>query len=440
MVRPRVEASRFFPDLQADPAASGGLSHLAQGLVGSEILKIAAQIKVMQKAGKVICNLTVGDFSSSEFRIPRELEDGITEALAAGHSYYPPSDGVLALREQIVAFYERELGLSYPLESVLVSGGARPSIYATYKTIIDPGEKVLYPVPSWNNNHYAFLTGARPVELVVGAETGFLPTAEALEPLLGGVRLICINSPLNPSGTVLRREQVRDIAQLVVDENRRRSASGGRPMYVMWDQVYWTLTFGEARHHTPPELVPESAAWTIFVDGISKAFASTGLRVGWTVAPPHVIRPMRDVLGHVGAWAPRAEQIATANLLSMPKAISAYHETMIQGLRRRLDALHDGFQSMARAKLPVDCFPPQGAIYLSVRFKLVDRRLDGRTLETNEDIRRALLEEAGFAVVPFQAFGLQQDTGWMRLSVGAISPADIDAGLIRVRSLLERLA
>jgi aspartate aminotransferase len=208
----------------------------------------------------------------------------------------------------------------------------------------------------------------------------------------------------------------------------------------MWDQVYWMLTFGEARHHTPPELVPESAAYTIFVDGISKAFAATGLRVGWAVAPPHVAGPMRDILGHVGAWAPRAEQVAVAELLANVKAIAAFHETMIQGLRLRLNRLHDGFQALARAGLPVDCFPPQGAIYLSVRFDLIGRKLGGVTLSTNEAIREALLSEAGFAVVPFQAFGLKEETGWMRLSVGAISPEAIDAGLARVRALLERVS
>lgn len=421
-------------------AVHPGLSRLAQGLVGSEILKIAAQIRTLQRAGKAICNLTVGDFSSSEFRIPKELEAAIVRSLGDGETNYPPSDGILRLRNEVVRFYERELGLSYPVESVLIAGGARPLIYATFKSILDPGEKVLYQVPSWNNNHYAYLSGAQAVEMVVGPETDFLPTAEKLAPLISKVRLVCINSPLNPTGTVLGRDQVRDIAQLLVDENRRRQASGEPPVYAMWDQVYWTLTFGDVRHHTPPELVPESAAWTIFVDGVSKAFAATGLRVGWALGPPVLIERMRDILGHVGAWAPRPEQVATALYLSDPKAIGSYHAMMIQGVRRRLDLLYDGFRAMAQEGLPVGSLVPQGAIYLSVRFDLIGRAHAGRLLRTNEEIRALLLEEAGFAVVPFQAFGLQEETGWMRLSVGAVSPTEIETGLARVRSFLERVA
>jgi aspartate aminotransferase len=322
----------------------------------------------------------------------------------------------------------------------MIAGGSRPVIYATFKAILDPGEKVLYAVPSWNNNHYAFLSGARPVEMIVGPESGFLPTAAAIAPLLPGVRLICANSPLNPCGTVMARDEVRALGELVVAENRRRAAAGERPVFIMWDQVYWMLTFGEARHYTPPGLVPEAAAWTIFVDGISKAFAATGLRVGWAVAPPYVTARMRDILGHIGAWAPRPEQVATARFLADDAAMKTFHETMILGLRERLDLLHGGFQEMARAGLPVASLAPQGAIYLSVRFDLAGRSHGGSPLRTNEEIRRLLLEEAGFAVVPFQAFGLREETGWMRLSVGAASPSGIREGLARVRGLLTAIS
>lgn len=415
------------------------LSRLALGLVGSEILRIATEIRSIQAAGKAVCNLTVGDFSPSEFRIPAALAEAVASALAAGQTNYPPSDGMLELREEITRFYAHHLGLSYPVESILVAGGSRPLIYATYKSVVDPGEKVVYPVPSWNNNHYAFLTGSRGSELVVGPQTNFLPTADALAPLLSSARLICINSPLNPTGTVLSKDQVGAIAQLVVDENARRRKKGERAVYLLWDQVYWMLTFGAARHHTPPELVPEAAAYTVLVDGISKAFAATGLRVGWAAGPPYLITRMRDILGHIGAWAPRPEQVATARLLADRESVRVFHERMIAEVKLRLDLLHDGFQAMARAGLPVDSVPPQGAIYLSARFDLKGRTLNGTPLQTNREIRHLLLDEAGFAVVPFQAFGLQEDSGWMRLSVGAVSPKEIKDGLARVRSLLERM-
>ncbi|HVT04603.1 MAG TPA: aminotransferase class I/II-fold pyridoxal phosphate-dependent enzyme [Thermoanaerobaculia bacterium] len=435
-----VNTAEFFPRAgkECDQFETLGLSALARGLVGSEILKISGEIRALAAAGREICNLTVGDFASTEFRIPPDLEAEITKALTEGQTNYPPSDGILELRKEVVRFYESGLGLTYPLESVLIAGGSRPIIYAIYKALVDPGERVLYPIPSWNNNHYCFLTGAEKVELEVGPETNFLPTADLLRDRLSGVRLLCINTPLNPTGTVLEEKEVRAIAQLVVEVNKTRRARGERALYVMWDQVYWMLTFGDARHHTPPELVPESAAWTVFVDGISKAFAATGVRVGWAVGPPYVIARMRDILGHVGAWAPRAEQVATARFLTQEGAISNFHGRMIAGLRERLDLLHETFQQMRRDNLPIDSVPPQGAIYLSTQFQLIGRSFRGKPIRSNEDIRQLLIQEAGFAVVPFQAFGRKIEDGWMRLSVGAVSPAAIAAALPRVRAFLEK--
>ncbi len=413
------------------PSDDRALSRLAQGLIGSEILKIATEIRALTAAGKSICNLTVGDFSPAEFRIPRAFERDIIDALEAGETNYPPSDGVLELRKGIARFYEQELDLHYPAESVLIAGGARPIIYATFASIVDAGDKVVYPIPSWNNNHYTYLMRGTPVEIEVGPETNFLPTAGMLRPHIGDARLLCICTPLNPAGTVMPREQVESIARMVAEENARRQSRGERPLFLMWDQVYWMLTFDGNRHFTPVQLVPEVEPYTIFVDGISKALAATGVRVGWAVGPPYVIARMRDIIGHVGAWAPRAEQMATGRFLGQKSEITAYHEEMIGGLKLRLDLLHDGFEKMRSEGLPVRAFAPQGAIYLSVQFDLI-----GRGFTTNEEIRRFLLERAGFAVVPFQAFGLRRESGWFRLSVGAVSLDAIRDGLERVRRAL----
>ena len=415
------------------PSDDHALSRLAQGLIGSEILKISTEIRALTAAGKSICNLTVGDFSPSEFRIPPAFERNIIEALEAGETNYPPSDGTLELRKAVAQFYRDELDLDYPVESVLIACGARPIIHATFAAIVDPGDKVVYPIPSWNNNHYTYLMQGVPVEIEVGPETNFLPTAVMLRPHISDARLLCICTPLNPAGTVMPRGEVESIARMVVEENARREKQREPALFLMWDQVYWMLTFDENRHFTPVQLVPEARRYTIFVDGISKALAATGVRVGWAVAPPYVIARMRDIIGHVGAWAPRAEQIATGRFLGQKREIAAYHEEMIRGLQLRLDLLHDGFEAMRRDGLPVRAFVPQGAIYLSVQFDLI-----GPRFKTNEEIRRFLLEQAGFAIVPFQAFGLKRETGWFRLSVGAVSPDAISTGLARVRQALKR--
>jgi aspartate aminotransferase len=406
------------------------LSSLAQGLIGSEVLKIASEVRALIGSGRSVANLTVGDFSPSEFRIPPLLESLIARNLAEGQTNYPPSDGTLELRKAVLELFRDELGLTYPLDATMIAGGSRPIIYAAFAAVVDPGDKVIYPTPSWNNNHYTYLTGGVPVELVVGADTNFMPTAEMIRPHVRDARLIAVCTPLNPTGTVMAKSDVEGIARLVVEENERRAGTGERPLFLLWDQVYWMLTFGENRHWAPPQLVPESAAYTIFVDGISKAFAATGLRVGWTVAPPAVTARMRDLIGHVGAWAPKAEQLAVASFLRQKDEIAAFHDGMVRELRLRLDALYDGFLAMRRDGLPVHAIAPQGAIYLSVQFDLLER------FGTNEAIRHFLLEEAGFAVVPFQAFGLKREDGWFRLSAGAVSLRDIEEGLLRVRRAL----
>src|SRR5215831_15172328 len=273
-----------------DPGrVDASLSDLARGVVGSEILKIAAEIRALKAKGADICNLAVGDFDPAQFPVPAALLEGVRAALAAGHTNYPPSDGVLALREAVARFYARGLGLEYPVESVLITGGARPLLYGSYRTVLDPGDMAVYPVPSWNNNHYSYLCGARAVELPVHADANFFPSPAQLAPYLREARLLLINSPLNPTGTVLDPQVLQRICELVVEENRRREKAGGDAQKALWlcyDQVYWELTYpssgpsqgpappamgsGErsspsptrsARHATPPEVCADVAPY-----------------------------------------------------------------------------------------------------------------------------------------------------------------------------------
>jgi len=408
--------------------------------VGSEILAIAADIRERVAKGAEICNLTVGDFSPAQFAIPTALRDGIAAALAKGMTNYPPSSGIPELRDAVVRMFRRRLGLEYSGASVLIAGGARPLIYGTYRAVVDPGDRVVYPVPSWNNNHYVNMLGADGVQVSCGPENRFLPTRDDLVRVLPGARLVCINSPLNPTGTAIEADALRGICEEIVAENEARKASGQRPLYLMYDQVYWMLRVPGIEHVTPPGLVPEMKDYTIFIDGISKAFAATGLRVGWTVGPADVIDRMSTILGHVGAWAPRPEQHASAALLDDDATMDAYVAELMAGLGARLDRLYQGFDAMKRDGLPVEAIPPMGAIYLTVKVAPFGRRTpSGQVLQTNEDVRRYLLDAARFAVVPFQAFGVSGDAGWFRLSVGAVGLQELDGALERVAQALRDL-
>ena len=422
------------------PGSAARFGAMADGLKGSEILRIANEVKALLATGKPLCDLTVGDFSPKEFPIPQRLKDALASAVARGETNYPATPGMPSLREAVRAFYRRELELDYPLESVVITSGSRPGIYGSFRALVDAGDRVVYPVPSWNNNHYTHLVGGEGVPLLCRAGDNFMPSREAVRATLPRTRLLCLCSPQNPTGSVFARETLLGICEDVLAENEARERRGERPLYVLYDQVYWTLTFGSARHYTPPGLVPEMTRYTVLVDGISKAFAATGLRVGWVVGPTDVVAKLTALLGHVGTWAPRPEQLATAELLQDAAAVAAFRESFKAGVQQRLNVLSAGLLKMKDEGLPVDCLTPQGAIYLSARIAPFGGRTTDGALQTTDDIRRYVLNAAGMALVPFNAFGMKDDDGWFRLSVGAVSLRDVEESLPRLRNALRSLA
>lgn len=420
------EATRFF---FANVGGMKLVSEMASSLVGSEILRIAGEIVQLKAQGKNITNFTVGDFDPNFFPVPEELKISIAEALRANQTNYPPSSGIVPLREAVAEFYTRSFGITTKPAEVLIAGGARPLIYTIFTTLLDPNDTVVYPVPSWNNNHYTHLARCRGIVVETKPENGFMPTAAELAPHLKDARLLCLNSPLNPCGTVFREKDLREICELVMEENRRPGRAG-RPLFLMYDQIYWKLTHGGAKHLNPVNLCPEIQPYTIFVDGISKYFCGTGLRVGWSIVPEAMIAQFSSVLGHVGAWAPKPEQIATASFLRNLPAVDTFIDDASLRLQKRLDPLYAALSRFRTQGLPVDVIRPEGGIYLSLKIETRGR--------TNEQIRVQLLQEAGLAVIPFQSFGLKQDSGWFRLSVGAVSEQDVAGALERTEAFLKR--
>ncbi|HXR97748.1 MAG TPA: aminotransferase class I/II-fold pyridoxal phosphate-dependent enzyme [Terriglobales bacterium] len=414
-------------------------SILAQQLRGSAILGIADEVRALVASGQPVLNLTVGDFNPKQFPIPFDLEEALVAAVRGGESNYPPPNGVEALRRAIMSFHARAGGVAPELNEILVAAGARPAIYALYRALVDPGDRVVFGVPNWNNEYYCELVSAQPVAVRCDASTGFLPTAEALRPHLRGARLLALNSPLNPAGSGFSAEQLGAICDAVLEENARRG-EGERPLYLFYDQVYWMITTPGTTHHNPVTLRPAIAKYTVIVDAISKAFAATGLRVGWAIAPAPIIRAMNNINGHVGAWAPRPEQIATAKLLADDAAVDRAVAVMRREAAARLQAVYDGLMELKGDGFAVDCLKPQGAIYASARFALHGQRTsEGAVLTTDDDIRRYLLQAANLAVVPFGAFGAPDSGGWMRLSIGVASPSDIEQLMPRLRSAFSAL-
>jgi aspartate aminotransferase len=393
----------------------------------------------MLSRGETVVNLTVGDFDPRYFPIPRRLSELLQSAIARGETNYPNPEGLPVLRQAISDYVCRTAGVRYPLDAIVVCSGGRPVLYGAYHAIVNPGDKVLFSVPSWQNDAYSWLTGGESIVIEAGFETGFQPTVEQFRPHLGEAAMVCICSPGNPTGTVMTRSQLEDILRAVVEENQNREAAGRRPLFILHDQMYGSLVTSGQEHFYPAALVPECARWLVSADGVSKAYAGTGLRLGWMLVPPALGARIRDLLSHAGAWAPRAEQAAVAEFLNEPESIAQFRKEMDARLADRLNAMREGFESLKNAGYPVDSINPQGAIYFSACFKLHGRSIDGERITTDENIRTLLLERAGAAVVPFQAFGVRGETGWFRLSAGAVSLDEISELFPRIQSLLDKV-
>ena len=415
------------------------ISRLANTLEGSEIIKIAGEINELKQKGEQIANLTIGDFDANIYPIPDELKAGIVDAYKDNQTNYPPAEGVAVLRENVSAFLKERFGLDYNSKQILVAGGSRPLIYGTYMALIDPGDKVIFPTPSWNNNHYCRFTGAEQVPVITTADNNFMPKADDIRPHLKGATLLALCSPLNPTGTMFAKKDLEEICDLVIAENKRR-ATDEKPLYIMYDQIYSLLTFGDQFHYDPVSLRPELKDHVIYIDGISKCLAATGVRVGWAFGPEQVIDKMKTIVGHVGAWAPKPEQIATAKFLTQPVELNNYLTSFKAKVQKSLDALYQGIIQLKADGFAVDAINPMGAIYLTVKVDYIGKTTpEGEVLKNSADVNFYLIKEAKMGIVPFSAFGTDNSVNWFRASVGGCSLEDIQKMIPRMRLALSKL-
>lgn len=416
------------------------LSVLAETLKASEIVRLGATIKEKMRQGDKIYNYTIGDFDSSVFPIPTELEQEIIGAYKEGFTTYPAAEGNLDLREAVAAFMSSRGGLNYSAQNeILIAAGGRPLIYALYRTLVDKGDKVIYPAPSWNNNHYVHFNEGTHIMLEAHKENNFMLTAAQIAPHIKGATLISLCSPLNPTGTTFGKDELSKICDLVIEENKTR-AEGEKKLFLMYDQIYWTLTFGDTVHHNPVTLNPAMKAFTIFIDGISKAFAATGVRVGWAMGPAEVLVKMRAINSHIGAWAPMAEQKAVARYLVRTNDVDKYFAHFKSEINIRLQNIFTGLQRMKAAGFSVDAISPEAAIYLTIQIDYAGKTTaDGKLLSTQAEVTSYILDEAKIAVVPFYAFGANSESSWYRLSVGTCKKEEIDEMLTALKNALEKL-
>lgn len=424
------------------PETTTGLqvSKLAQNIIGSEIIKLAGEVNEKIRQGEHVYNLTIGDFNPKVFPIPTELKAAIIAEYENDQTNYPAADGMAELRKSVSKLLKERGGLEYSADEIIITGGARPAIYTIFKAVVDEGDTVVFPVPSWNNNHYTYLNTAKPVMIETSPENNFMPTAAEIAPHISTTNLLALCSPLNPTGTVFKRSDLEAICDLVLTENELRAQDGRKPLYVMYDQIYWPLTHGTTEHFDPVSLRPKMRNYTLFVDGISKSLAATGVRVGWTMGPKPIMDKIKSILTHVGAWAPKAEQMAVAGYLDDLGQYDTFLDNIRGEINDRLVGFYEGMQALKSEGHAVDAIAPEAAIYLTVQFSLHGKTTaDGTILATTSDVTRYILDEAKVAIVPFSAFGASADSSWYRLSVGTCKMEDVAGAISSLRAALEKL-
>jgi aspartate aminotransferase len=391
------------------------LSHAGNNIVGSEIIKISQHIKQVQKTKRVL-NLTMGDFDPYVNPIPETLKEEIINAYSIDLTNYPLSSGELSLRQSVSSYFKYRRGIKYNENEILVGCGVRPLIYTVFKAIVDEGDVVVYPVPSWNNNHYSFLhnAGLEPIECT--PENAFFPTVEDIELRIHYTRLVCLCSPQNPTGRIIDKQVLKGICDVIVNENKRRG-SYEKPCYLFFDQIYSDLVGNEFTH--PLDVCPEIREYLICADGISKSLCATGVRVGWLMGPQNIIGKMTEIFSHIGAWAAKPEQNAVAFYLNNREDIGEF----IQQKQQQYDFISSRiislFNSMKTEGYNVDCQNSDGGIYISVYLGYVNNFI------TTEDYINFLIEKCGLGIVPFEYFGSKENKGWFRISIGSIDSNNI---------------
>ncbi len=407
------------------------LSEMANGMERSRILTIAASVREMISQGKEVAPFTVGDFSPEQFEVPNELISGIIEAVSERETNYPPAAGIPELRDSLAKWMDHKYGLDVGSNGIIVGSGARPVLYASFRLFLEPGDGLAHGVPAWNNHYYVHLNDAVDIPIPGTPESRFLPTEEGIKRRIKDIRVLILNSPLNPTGTCFTETEMRNICNVILAENNIRKQEGRKPVILVYDQVYSTMTAPDITHIHPVQVSPDMFEYTITLDAISKSLTGTGLRLGWMAIPPDLAPPVIALIGHMGAWPARPIQKAAAKLYAQPKLLDSYFEELDIRIYDRMSVLQSRLSRMS--EFGVDFVKPEGGIYLTVHFDL----FDVLGVSSNEEIRQWLLESAGVAIVPFQAFGLEEETGWFRISIGAVSIADIEAAMDRLESALK---
>ncbi|MBX3302093.1 MAG: pyridoxal phosphate-dependent aminotransferase [Nitrospira sp.] len=384
----------------------------------SPTLAMAAKAKAMAAQG-----LDIIDFSAGEpdFDTPEPVKAAAEEAIRAGFTKYTPSSGIDELRGAITDKLQTELGVCYQKSQILVSCGAKHSLYNLAEALLEAGDEIIIPIPYWvSYSDQALLNDATPVLLQTTEEQAYAVDAAALERLITPrTKAIIVNSPCNPTGATYDRATLEEIASVAVRHD----------LLVISDEIYEKVLYDGAAHVSIASLGPEIAARTVIINGVSKAYAMTGWRIGYAAGPQALITAMANIQSQSTSNPCSIAQKAAVAALRLGEPFTV---NMVEEFSRRRTTIVNGLNRISG----ISCQMPRGAFYAFPNIKgVLGKQGPSGMLKTPNDMAQYLLDEARIAVVPGEPFGSKEH---LRLSY-ATSMTSITRGLERLEQACARL-
>jgi aspartate aminotransferase len=396
----------------ARPRVSARLGAIAE----SATLAVDAKAKAKKAAGEDVVGFGAGE---PDFPTPDPVVRAAAAACADPRWHrYTPAGGLPELKQAVTDKTRRDSGLEVSPGQVLVTNGGKQAVYQAFAALLDPGDEVLLPAPYWTTYPEAVkLAGGVPVEVVTTEEQGYRVTVEQLEAArTPRTKVLLWCSPSNPTGAVASPEEVEQIGRWAVEHG----------IWVVADEIYEHLVYGDARHVSMPVVVPELAGTCVVVNGVAKTYAMTGWRVGWLIGPADVVKAATNLQSHATSNVANVSQVAA--LEALRGDLSA-----VARMREAFDRRRQTMVGMLNDIPGVSCPEPHGAFYAYPSVKgLLGRELRSRTPQTSAELAELVLDEAGVAVVPGEAFGTP---GYFRLSY-ALGDDDLVKGVSRMGALL----